>query len=213
MDYLTQLNWRYATKRMNGGKVPQEKIDRILEAIRLSASSMGLQPYTVLIIENEELRKKIRPVSYNQPQITEASHLLVFAAWKDIPAEKVDAYIRLISSERNVPESSLDDFKKMILGAAAGKDAESLFNWNAHQAYIALGSGMVAAAMEEVDSTPMEGFDPQALDKILKLEEKGLKSVAMLALGYRDADADYLTGMKKVRRAKEDLFLDISSLS
>lgn len=212
MDYIKQLNWRYATKRMTGRKVPQEKVDRILEAIRLSASSMGLQPYTVLIIENEELRKKIQPIAYNQPQITEASHLLVFAAWQEVTTEKVDEYISQLSKERGIPEFSLDSYKKMILDTASTMDEKSLYNWNAHQAYIALGSGLIAAALEEVDSTPMEGFQPDELDKLLNLREKGLKSVALLTFGYRDAEADKNASLNKVRRPTEKLFLKIDSL-
>ena len=213
MDYIKQLNWRYATKRMNGRKILQEKVDRIQEAIRLSASSMGLQPYSVLVIENEELRKQIRPIAYNQPQITEASHLLIFAAWEDISSEKVDDYINQLSTEREIPETSLDSYKKMIMETAAKMDAESLFNWNAHQAYIALGSGLIAAALEEVDSTPIEGFQPAELDKLLNLREQGLKSVALLTLGYRDAEADKNASQKKVRRTSEKLFLKIDSVN
>jgi len=212
MDYINQLKWRYATKRMNGQKVPQEKMDRILEAIRLSASSMGLQPYTVLVIEDEEVRKKIQPAIYNQPQIVEGSHLLVFAVWDDVSTQKIDAFIQQTARERQLPVESLDGFKGMIQDFVAKKDKNALMSWNARQAYIALGTGLVAAAMEEVDSTPMEGFDPQALDKLLKLEEKGLKSVALLALGYRDANADKLASLKKVRRPNEKLFLKIDSI-
>ncbi len=213
MDYIKQLNWRYAAKRMNGKTIPQEKIDRILEAIRLSASSMGLQPYTILVIENEEVRKKIQPIAFNQPQITEASHVLVFAVWQDISNEKIDAYISQLSKERGTSESSLDKYKQMILGVLGGKDEESVFNWNARQAYLALGSGLMAAALEEVDSTPIEGFQPAELDRLLNLREKGLRSVALLALGFRDSEADQYASQKKVRRPPEKLFLKIDSLN
>ncbi len=213
MDYLKQLNWRYATKRMNKKTVPQNKIDNILEAIRLSPSSMGLQPYTVVVIEDEAVRAKMLPAIYNQPQIVEGSHVLVFAVWDGITPEQVQTFIKQIAMEREIPEKSLDGFKNMILGFISQKEKDDLINWNAKQAYIALGTGMVAAALEEVDATPMEGFDPQALDQLLKLKEKGLKSVAILALGYRDSDEDKLAQLKKVRRPKEEFFLKIDSVN
>jgi len=213
MDYLKQLNWRYATKRMNKKTVPQNKIDNILEAIRLSPSSLGLQPYTVVVIEDEAVRAKMLPAIYNQPQIVEGSHVLVFAVWDGITPEQVQTFIKQISKEREVSEETLEDFKNMILGFISQKEKDELVNWNARQAYIALGTGMVAAALEEVDATPMEGFDPQALDQLLKLNEKGLKSVAILALGYRDSEEDKLAQLKKVRRSKEEFFLKIDSVN
>lgn len=212
MDYIKQLNWRYATKRMNGRKIPQEKIDRILEAIRLSASSMGLQPYNVIVIEDEEVRKKIQPAIYNQPQILEGSHLLVFAVWNDISEQKIKAFIRQVSDDRKLSVESLNGLKEMIQSFVTKKEKDAVINWSARQAYIALGSGLIAAAMEEVDSTPMEGFEPEALDKLLRLEEKGLKSVALLALGFRDSDKDKLSEAKKVRRPSEEFFIKIDSL-
>ncbi len=207
MDILKTLNWRYATKRMNGEKVSQKKVDLILDAIRLSASSAGLQPYTILIIENPELREKIKAVAYNQPQITEASHLLVFAAWSTITTAQVDEYINQIATERNTTIDSLKALHDMLLNTVKNNTEEQNFNWAARQAYIALGTALVAAASEEVDSTPMEGFDAAGLDKLLGLEEQGLKSLALLPLGYRDNANDWLANLPKVRRKKEKLFI------
>lgn len=210
MELIQLLNWRYASKRMKSQKVPAEKLDRILEAIRLSASSMGLQPYNVLVITNDELREKIAPIAYNQPQIKEASHLLVFAAWEKADAGKINDYISQIAAERGVPVDSLKDFRSTIENAVNSRPEEVTFNWLARQAYIALGTGLIAAAAEEVDATPMEGFDTAAMDEILQLKEKGLKSLAILALGYRDADKDFLAKAKKVRRTKEKLFINLN---
>ena len=210
MSTLTkQLEWRYATKRMNGKTVPQEKIDNILEAIRLTPSSYGLTPYSVLVIKDIELRKKIQPAAYMQPQIVEGSHLLVFAAWDNVTEKNVDDYMALVSATRGVPVSALADFKKYIMGTVNSLDQAGRANWAARQAYIALGTGLVAAASEEVDSTPMEGFDPAKLDEILGLKAKGLKSVVMLALGYRDTANDASAGYKKVRRSAKDLFIQL----
>lgn len=204
---IQQLTWRYATKRMNSSIVPQEKIDKILEAIRLTPSSYGLTPYKVLVIKNKDTLKKIQPAAYMQPQIVEGSHLLVFAVQNDITEKNVDDYMNLISTTRNVPVSTLEGFKQYIMGTVNSLSPEGKVNWAARQAYIALGTGLVAAALEGVDSTPMEGFDPQKLDEVLGLKEKGLKSVVMMMLGYRDIATDTTASYKKVRRSKEDLFM------
>jgi nitroreductase len=209
MSTLNNLKWRYATKRMNGQKVPAEKLDNILEAIQLAPSSYGLQPFSVIVVEDPEIRAKIAPAIYNQPVITEGSHVLVFAAWKGYSIENVEKYLNHIASLRGIPVESLEGMQNMITGTISGKTPEQLLNWNMRQAYIALGFGLVAAAHEQVDATPMEGFDPDALDAALGLAEKGLRSTVILTLGYRDAENDYLNGAAKVRRNKEELFVRI----
>ncbi len=208
MNLIEKLNWRYAAKRMTGQKIAPDKLTRILEAIRLSASSFGIQPYTILVVENKEIREKLKPAAYNQPQITEASHLLVFAAWDNVTEERISAYINLIAEVRGMDVAMLKDFKDRMRGLLK-RSTEENFNWTARQTYIALGTGLSAASMEDVDSTPMEGFDPKAFDEILKLKEKGLRSVAIMALGYRDSEADPLSKMKKVRRPLEQLFIQV----
>ncbi|MBD1395708.1 NAD(P)H-dependent oxidoreductase [Pontibacter sp. JH31] len=208
MNILESLEWRYASKRMNGQRVPSDKVERILEAIRLAPSSMGLQPYTVLVIEDEELKKQIRPIAMDQPQIEESSHLLVFAAWDDITPDQIEEYIQHAAEVRNMPAEQLLDFKNILLGIAERNTQEQNFNWAARQAYIAFGVGLVAAATEQVDATPMEGFDAAALDKLLKLNEKGLRSVTLLPLGYRDAENDWLAALPKVRRQREKFIIE-----
>ncbi|WP_242927515.1 nitroreductase family protein [Pontibacter vulgaris] len=210
MSLLKHLNWRYATKRMTGEQVPQEKVDYILEATRLSASSMGLQPYTILVVEDADLRKQIQKVAYNQPQIAEASHLLIFAAWDNVTETQVDEYMQNIAAVRNVPVESLADFKNSLMGAVVSRTQEQKYEWAARQAYIALGTALAAAAEQGVDATPMEGFDPTALDELLNLKEKGLRSVTMLPLGYRHVEADFLATAKKVRRSKDKLFVKLA---
>ncbi|AYV55450.1 NAD(P)H-dependent oxidoreductase [Leptospira kmetyi] len=213
MDLLEKMNWRYATKRMTGEKLPPEKVERILESIRLTASGFGLQPYNVLVIEDEELKRKILPVANNQPQITESSHLLVFTAWDGITEDKIENYIQLIANTRNIGTDSLQGFKNSMLGWLKSQTSETSFNWAARQTYIAFGTGIVAAAVEGVDATPMEGFNAAALDELLGLKEKGLRSTSILALGYRDADKDHLVNAPKVRKSKEDLVIRYSSLA
>lgn len=211
MNIISALNWRHATKSMNGNVVPQEKIETILDSIRLSASSLGLQPYQVLVISNKEVLEKIKPIAFNQPQITDASHLLIFAAWNRVTEERVDAFVKNMAAVRNVEESSLELMRTYGMNFVA-QSAEENFNWSARQTYIALGTALVAAASLEVDSTPMEGFDGASLDAFLGLEERGLKSVALLPLGYRDAEKDWLAPLAKVRTPKEELFIKDEAL-
>ena len=206
MNLQELLNWRYATKRMTGEKVPREKLDRILDAIQYSASSGGLQPYRIIVVGNDELKKKIQPVANNQPQIVESSHLLVFAVWDSITEAQIDEYINRIASVRGVPVESLAAFATNFKGNILSRDAEANFNWAARSTYIALGTGLIAAANEGVDATPMEGFNPAGLDELLELKKDGLRSVALMALGYRDVATDYLVNAKKVRTPKEQLF-------
>jgi nitroreductase/dihydropteridine reductase len=205
MTLIDKLNWRYSTKRMNGKKVPQEKIDRILEAIRLSPTSFGLQPFKVIVVEDPALRERIFNEACQQPQIKEASHILVFAANKKVTASQVDDYMNRIASTRAIPVESLAGFRAAFDGTVAGT-AEQNFVWTARQAYIAFGVGIVAATNEDVDATPMEGFNPEALDKILGLAEQNLSSTTILTLGYRDEANDNLVYAAKVRKSKSALF-------
>ena len=206
MSIITALHWRYATKRMNGTKIPKEKLEIILDAIALAPSSYGLQPYTILVIEDKSLLEKIKPIASNQPQITEASALLVFAAWDQVTQQHIDDYFTRIEMIRKVSQDSLKNMKTLIEEKLKNSDSDNLI-WNSKQAYIALGIALVAAAEENIDSTPMEGFDKNELDKFLKLKEKGLTSVVIMPLGYRDSENDYLEKLKKVRRENDKLFI------
>jgi nitroreductase/dihydropteridine reductase len=209
MSVLESLNWRYATKRMTGEKVPQQKVDAILEAARLAPTSSGLQPFTILSISDRPLLEKIQPIAHHQPQITEASHLLVFAAWDDITPEQIDKVFSQTVKERNLPADALDNYKNGLKARYASISREERFNSAARQAYIAFGVAIVAAAEQQIDATPMEGFKPAELDQLLGLREKGLRSVTLLALGYRDTANDRLAGMKKIRRPKEELVIEL----
>lgn len=207
MKLIESLEWRYASKKMNGKQIPQEKIENILTAIQLAPSSMGLQPYTVLVITDPEMKKQIQPIAYNQTQIGDSSHLLVFAAWADITPEHVEEYIAHTAATRKMAVTELADFKNTLLGIITKNTQDENFQWAARQSYIAFGTAIAAAAEERVDATPMEGFDAPALDDLLGLASKGLRSVTMLPLGYRDAANDWLAKLPKVRREKEKLFI------
>ena len=209
MELIDALQWRYATKKMNGKAVPTEKVDTILEAIRLAASSYGLQPFEVLVVEDASVRGKIHEEACPQPQVVEGSHLLVFAVWDQIDDAQVDRYIQDMAETRGADPDSLTGFANSMKGSFHLKSPEEQRAWSSRQAYIALGHGLVAAALEKVDSTPMEGFNASKMDEILDLKTKGLRSVVLLALGYRDEEQDYLAGAAKVRRDKKDFFTTI----
>lgn len=207
MELIKSLEWRYASKKMNGDKVPDEKVDNILKAIQLTPSSMGLQPYTVLVITDPELKKQIQPIANNQSQITDSSHLLVFAAWADITPQQVEEYIQHTATTRNMLPEKLNGFKNILLDTITKNTPEENYQWAARQAYIAFGTAIAAAAEQRVDATPMEGFNAAALDELLQLKQKGLRSVTLLPLGYRDAQNDWLAKLPKVRRQREKLFI------
>jgi nitroreductase len=207
MSLLDSLKWRYAVKRMNGNKIPEATMNTILEATKLAPSSFGLTPYNIIVIEDEETRKKLQPHFYNQPQVGESSALVIFATWNSITDKEVAQFMQEIAEERGVPVESLNDFAGYINGSIKNLTAEQLQIWAAKQTYIALGFALVAAATEEIDATPMEGFKPDAVDEALGLKELGLHSAVAVTLGYRDAANDYLSGAKKVRRASEKLII------
>ncbi len=207
--FLDKLNWRYAAKKMDPSKpVPEEKVAQIVEAIRMAPSSSGVQPFELLVIRNKDLREKIRPVSWDQAQITDGSHLLVFAAWDNYTAERIDAVVTQMVEERgdsDLLQSYYASLKDMLLP----RPAEVNHAHAAHQAYIALGFALAAAAELGVDSTPMEGFDPDQVDEILDLRSKGLRAKVLLPLGTRAEDGDWLLPMPKVRKSKAALVTEI----
>ncbi|SDT68325.1 Nitroreductase [Mucilaginibacter mallensis] len=210
MSLIENLEWRYATKKMNGAKVPQEKLDYILEAARLAPSSSGLQPYKIIVISDRVLLEKIKVIANNQSQITDCSHLLVFAAWDQYTRERVSKVFNYIMHERSLPPTAMSDYKESILNLYATEGKE----WEAHhaakQSYISFAMAIAAAAEQKVDATPMEGFDSTAMDELLQLKGCGYKSTVILPLGYRDEDEDWLLNMKKVRAPKPDFITEMT---
>jgi len=204
MELNEVLNWRYATKRMNGTTVSQDKIDAIVKSVQLAPTSVGFQAFHLFVIEDKALRETIFEKSCQQPQVTEGSHLLVFAARTEITDSEIDNYINLVATTRNIPAESLDGYKGMV-ASFKEKSAEEYLNWTARQAYIAFGIALVSAAVEKVDATPIEGFNPSTMDEILGLKEKGLHSVVLITLGYRDEENDRLAKAKKVRKPISEL--------
>ncbi|WP_458790638.1 NAD(P)H-dependent oxidoreductase [Yoonia sp. MH D7] len=202
---LDQLNWRYATKKMDATKtVPQDKLDVIIEAIRMAPTSSGTQPFELIVVTNPEKLAEIRKAAGDQAQITDGSHLLVFAAWDNYTTDRIDEVTDLnVAARGDLP--MLNAYYENLKNNYLPRDAEVNYAHAARQAYIALGIALVAAAEQQVDSTPMEGFDPIKVDEILGLSERGLRSVILLPLGYRDPTGDWLLPMEKVRKSAETM--------
>ncbi|NML72524.1 NAD(P)H-dependent oxidoreductase [Rhizobium sp. S-51] len=206
---LEKLNWRYATKKMDPAKVvSDDKVERILEAARLAPTSSGLQPYEIIVVTNPETRAKIREIAWNQAQVTDGSHLLVFAAWDNYTPERINMMFDLVNKERDFTNEGWENYRKMLLDTYVPRDPQVNFEHAARQAYIGFGLALTAAAFEGVDATPMEGFDAAKLDEILGLRERGLRSVTIMPIGYREEEGDWLVNLKKVRRAK-DSFISV----
>ncbi len=200
-----KLNWRYATKKMDPSRaVPEDKVERILEAVRLAPTSSGLQPFEVIVVKNPELRAKMAEVANGQQQLIEGSHVLVFAAWDNYTEARMDRSFDVVNEARGFTSEGWEAYRAMLKGAYLPRPANVNFEHAARQAYIGLGLAVTAAAFEEVDATPMEGFDAPAMDELLGLTERGLRSLAILPLGYRDVEGDWLAGLKKVRRPREE---------
>lgn len=203
MELLNALYWRYATKKMNGKVVPQEKVDAILEAAHLAPSSSGLQPFEIIVVTDPMLKSKIVRIARDQSQVTDCSHLLIFAAWDNYTTERINEVFTRTVAERGLPENRMDEYKNKLIASYVPRPAQTNFEHAARQAYISFGFAIAAAAELRVDATPMEGFDNAALDELLNLKGRGLRSVTLLPLGYRDEANDWLVNLKKVRTPKD----------
>lgn len=204
--YIDALNWRYATKVFdNNKKVSPEDLEKLMAGIQLSASSYGLQPYEIFIIEDAEIREKLKSVAWNQSQITDASHLIVFASYTEISEKHIEAYLQTISTIRNVPIEELSGFRTMLHNTILKLNYEDQAIWTAKQAYIALGNLLSAAANMKIDTCPMEGFSAEEFDNLLGLKSKGLTTAVIAPIGYR-SENDKTQFVPKVRKSKKQLF-------
>ncbi len=205
MNIIEQLKWRYATKDFDKTKkLSDDQLHILLESVNLSASSYGMQPFEVMVIENQELKDRLRTVSGDQSQVSDASQLILFAARNNLSPLHVEEYMQRIMSIRNVSYDSLSDYRNRIVKSISSKSQETLYQWASRQIYIALGFLLVTAAVEEIDACPIEGFEKEVYDQILGLKEKGLSSVVMAAVGYRSADDKYQF-KPKVRKSIKEL--------
>jgi len=211
MELLDAFKWRYATKKYDPSKkVDQELVDKIVEATRLAPTSSGLQPFEVFVITNQELKDKITASSHGQEIVADCSHLLVFAAWDNYTAERIDSIYALTTTGREQPADRYQAYTDRLKSMYLDRPAEENFAHTARQAYIAFAFAMAEAASLKVDSTPMEGFINEEVDELLHLKEKGLKSVTLLPIGYRDEANDWLVNLKKVRNPKEQFVTEIA---
>jgi nitroreductase len=208
-NFLNNQNWRYATKKFDASKkISTEDFNILKEAIRLSSSSYGLQPYKVIIVENPELRSQLQPAAWGQSQIVDASHLFVFANETNLGEESVDDLLKLTSEIRNTPMETLAGYGNFMKSTIAKLSTEAKNIWTAKQTYLALGNLLNAAAELKIDITPMEGFDPNQVNEILGLNSLNLNAALMATAGYRHEE-DATQFYKKVRKSNEDLFITL----
>ncbi|QDW22017.1 NAD(P)H-dependent oxidoreductase [Flavobacterium sp. KBS0721] len=198
MELIKNLQWRYAVKKYTDELVSEDKVDQIIQAINLSASSCGIQPYRLIVVTNPQVRQKLAEGSFNT-QIKDSSHLLVFAAFNKITSHYIADYVAMMEQQRNLEPGALSDYKDALISHFSAQNPEQNAIWSGKQAYIGLGTALIAAAELKVDATPMEGFDPELFNDVLGLLEKDLHASVIISLGYRDAANDYLASMSKAR--------------
>ena len=209
MDTLKQLQWRYATKKFNSTeKLSKAKLDIVKHAFNLTATSFGLQTIKLIIVEDKVLRSKLVKPSYSQKQVLDASHLLIICIQDNVTKDDIINYYNNIKGIRNTSETILKPYREDLIKTMQGMTIKERQQWSTNQAYIALGNLMTVCAMEGIDSCPMEGFLPNEYDRILDLEQKGLKSVLLLPIGYR-ADDDMFSEFKKVRKPLKDTIIEL----
>lgn len=208
MSLIENLNWRHAVKAYDPAKkVSQEDLNTILEAARLAPTSSGLQPFRIVVVENQDLKNKMVEGALNPEVMRDSSHVLVFAAWDSYSNEKIDKVYDYTTDERDLPRGRFGSYTDKIKTMYNAQTPEQHFAHTARQTYIALGLAMAQAAELKIDSTPAEGFSNEVVDEILGLKELGLKSVSLLYLGYRDQDNDWMASMKKVRIPMEEFII------
>ena len=210
MNIIEALEWRYATKKFNSEAIiPEKTIDLLKNAFNLTASSYGLQPVKLLMVSNKSTLSDLVPLSMNQKQVGQASHLCVFCVETNIDETYIRAFFDRIKSTNHTPDEVLNPFRSSVISSFKQKSDDDIFKWGAKQAYLAMGNMLTVCATQEVDACPMEGFDANAVDEILNLREKGLRSCVLLPLGYRDTENDWLVSLKKVRKHREDLITEV----
>ena len=207
--FLENQNWRYATKKFDATKkVSTEDLNFLKEAIRLSASSYGLQPYQVIFVENAELRAKLQPAAWGQSQIVDASHLIIFANITNFGDQEIDKALQNFTTTRGLPEDALTGYGDFMKSKISTLPEEKRDIWTAKQTYLALGNLLKAAAELRIDVTPMEGFEPLKINEILGLDAMNLNAALIATVGYRD-ESDATQHYAKVRKSNEELFLTL----
>lgn len=208
-NIIRDLEWRYAVKKFDTDKMlSQEKIQILKQAFNLTATSYGLQPIKMVVIQNKDLQKRLVPFSMEQPQVSQASHILVLCIEKKVDAKYIAKYFEKVKRVRGTSDHILEPFKDSLVNSFSNKEVTEIQEWSKNQAYLAMGNLLTICAMEKIDSCPMEGFSPEGYDQLLHLEEKGLTSVLVLPIGFRAKD-DFFSSLKKVRRNIDDSVIEI----
>ncbi len=208
-DIIDRLKWRYATKKFNSEKIlPKKELDQLKEAFNLTATSYGLQPVTLVILKDKKQREQLVPHSWNQTQVADASHLLIFCVEEKLSPAYIQKYFERVKTIRNTPDEILKPFEEFLLDSFEEQSSDEIRTWATNQAYLALGNLLTVCAATNIDACPMEGFNPTEYDRILGLKEKGLTSVLLLPVGYRD-ETDFMAKEKKVRKDMDDVIIEL----
>lgn len=211
MDNVKALRWRYATKKFDSSKIlPEPKIDILKRSFNLTATSYGLQPLKMIIVQDKIVQEKLQKASYNQKQLGTASHVLVLCIEKEIGKAFIEKYFKYVSDIRQTPDDILHPFRESLIGDFAKKPVDEIHTWATHQAYLVMGALLTVCATEEIDSCPMEGFEAEKYDEILGLGAYNLCSVLALPVGYR-AEDDFFAQLKKVRRPLNETIIEFNS--
>lgn len=210
MPLLENLNWRHAVKAYDPNKkVSKENIDKIVEAARMAPTSSGLQPFKLIVVENQDIKNKLSEGALNPECMRDCSHVIIFAAWDRYTAERIDYIYDYTTYQRGLPKGQFSSYTDKLKSIYLNESPEANFAHTARQTYIALGLALAQAAELRVDSTPAEGFDNKVIDRILELDKLGLKSVSLMYVGYMDEKRDWLASMKKVRIPTEEFVIEI----
>lgn len=206
---IEKLQWRYATKKFDATKtLSDEKLDILKQTFKLTATSYGLQPLKLVIVSNSKVKEQLMPLTYNQPQVRDASHVLVLCIEKNINEDFIIDHFKRVEGTRNTPRNILEPFEKNLIDSFTKKDSLEIRDWMINQLYLTLGALLTVCAVENIDACPIEGFEPQKYDQLLKLQNKGLESVIILPVGHRD-ESDFFINLKKVRRGIDELIIDL----
>lgn len=207
---IKQLEWRYAVKKFNSQKLLSDaKINTLKRAFNLTATSYGLQPISLVVVQNKNLQNKLVAHSYDQQQVAQASHILVICIENEVDAAYISNYFRQVKKVRGTSDAILKPFKEAMVENFSKKEIQEIKDWSKNQAYLAMGNLLTVCALEEIDSCPMEGFEPEAYDRLLDLSNRGLTSVLVMPVGYR-AEDDLFSTFKKVRKDMDESIIEIS---
>jgi len=207
---VEKLKWRYATKKFDASRIlSDEKLDILKETFNLTATSYGLQPLKLVVVSNPDMKKQLMPLTYNQPQVRDASHVLILCIEKNINEDFILDHFKRVEGTRNTPRNILDPFEKNLIASFTEKDALEIRDWMINQLYLTLGALLTVCAVENIDACPIEGFEPKKYDQLLGLKEKGLESVIVLPVGFRD-ESDFFINLKKVRRGVDELVIEVN---